>query len=408
MVTRWLGPAIVGMLLSCRGPRVGDSLETGGAGSGEVAGGGGAASGGGGHAAGGDAGTETTGGVPETGGGGATVECEGLACEPTVLYPGPADVAGSSAICDGRGSTFDGTDVYVACPMSTLATSVLLAEMVVVRVETATGGHRRLSAADEFLLGLLIERALVAVDDTHAYWFSRLADDDEHLYLRRSPKGQTQPESLVAMVAGDDGTAPAAIAVDDTHVYWSSAGHGLFRAPKTGADAAELVRAYPTVGVAVAVADGQLFWSSLDDGHLTRRDLTTGDETVVSSGPTVGYVDMCDIALGGADLFFAQCDPPYELHRIPWGAAADQDQVVTSTVDDVRLANDYLGSVAVDDAAVYFLGAEWVHRAPRTGGASVRLSHNSTGAHVAAHLVGVDARRVYWVTTDGGVLATAK
>jgi hypothetical protein len=423
-IDRWvLGLVVCLQAAACRGDPVGVASETGNSTTGGVPG---AVNpvGSGGQAGGGS--SNPSGGSPagvggsSTSSGGSTSACDGPACIPTVLF---APAGGSSQIASRSnkpGVVLDGNRIYLARQaLDATSISGLDYWLRITTVDVVSGGSRELAGPAELATPTWSDVSPLAVDSTYVYWFSRNDPIDMStwtpgpIYLRRTPKDRSAPEDLARFAAGD-GTKPLAMAVDDTYVYWTSLQQGIYRYPKTGGAGStpELVKSATGVSWPLALAGDYLYWTDVTAQQVLRKGVsatTLAEELVVSNGPTAGTKDVCGLKWTGSELYFAQCDSPYEVHRV--SAAGESDVVLGTSGEDPYLTGVTHGSLALDADNVYFLGAQYLYRVPRAGGPVVAIAQAKSSSYEAAYVIGVDDSTVYLLASDNSfsvILKVAK
>jgi hypothetical protein len=352
-------------------------------------------------------------GSPTSSGGSGTSTCDNAACVPTVLLGS----AGLGSRSYKSGVVLDGGSIYLTRQILDLtAPSALDYWLRVTMVDAVSGGTRVLSGPAELASTTWSDVTPLAIDSTDVYWFSRNDPTDMSswtpgpIYLRRTPKGRAEPTDLARFEAGA-GTTPLAIAVDDTYVYWTSLQQGIYRYPKTGGDGKtpELVKSATGVSWPLALAGDYLYWADTTTYQILRKGVsatTLSDELTVSQGPTAGTKDVCGLIWSGAELYFAQCDSPYEVHRV--GAAGESDLVLGSSGEDPNLTSVPHGSVALDADNLYFLGSQYLYRLPRTGGPAVAIAQAKSGSYEATSVFGVDDSAVYMLAGETSSILKAR
>jgi hypothetical protein len=328
--------------------------------------------------------------------------CDQGLCTPVILELG----SGNGFMLTGSGILLDGDRLYYH--VYTDQPGYTRPPRSVRWISTGGGPYHELSSSDE--VGHLDDPAddtPLAVDGTNVYWFSYLSGDPAHLQLRSAPKDGSAAATSIGIFSkpatGTLGWYPEGMAVDANYVYWLAYHDGLYRFPKTGPTTAqpELMHALPgedTFGLWIDA--GWLYWASLVNGQILRYGLTSGGNPSYVDA-TSGGADVCALDVDGATLYWAQCGAPFNLRKAGVDGANPQPLATAGT--DVARSLAMQGGVVVDDQFAYFVGSDYLHRVPKTGGQTEAIGHiqdSSLAATNPRQLVGVDGQYVYVVVFD--------
>ena len=365
---------------ACHGPPVGGPLTTGTAGGGAT-GAAGTGAGGSGHGgSGGNAsGTAGTGPLPRT----------------LTVVPG----TGSAGLGYLRMTAVENGIAYPV--VLDLSTGILSMRVVVKAITLSNGAATTLSMEDEALSGLSDGGSPVALDATHAYWWSRTLGTGSLLRLRRAPKTGGAREDVVAF---DDSVAtapgrPVVTATGGAYVYWAARGKGIFRCPTSGGCGAgpETVVTAADDIFTMLVRGDWLYWASATNGKVWRHGLTTPGDQMLDGGPTVGIAQTCDIAVSANDteLWSIQCLYPYEVRRVNITAMTGTTiaNAPNETIDETAA-----GTLAMGVDTIYFIGSDHVFSVPRTTAAATpqTLAALRTPSGVVADaIIGLDDQYLY-------------
>jgi hypothetical protein len=393
---------------ACHGPAVGGPLVDGGAGGSGGAGGLAAGTGGGrpgsGGAAAGSGGAAGTGGRSSgtggaagtggrgsgTGGGGGGASLAALAIVPGTGAPG---IGYRNMMAVDRGIAY----VAVLDPLA--GAGALSPRVIVKAIALSTGAATTLSAATEAASILAEDSAPIAVDGTHAYWFSR-TQGEAFMRLRRALKTGGGHEDVVAFEDNPGPVRPRAVATGGAHVYWATKGNGLWRCQAgAGCPGGPQLLAPSTDDIHALVVRGDwLYWASATNGKVWRRNLTSpaGDQ-MLDGGPTQALGQTCGLAVAADDteLFSIQCLWPYEVRRVNVSLMSGS-MIANATAETVDETAG--GSIALAPDLVYFMGSDHVFSVGRSGGAAAKplASVVAAGSNVRAQsIVGLDDQYVY-------------
>jgi hypothetical protein len=276
----------------------------------------------------------------------------------------------------------------------------------------------------------------IALDATHVYW----TDSATNGVFKIAKQGGDSI-TLVPQRTDKEG----ALAVGPTHVCWTSGSDGMIlRVPIEGGTPVVVAsQQFEPSGVAVDAANvywttyGQWFMAGTPKGTVMKASLETGVVTMIADnrtgagpiavdatalywsesggGDTTGGTDaVMKVPLGGGPLVTLHQAFP-NADGIPYLIGIDGSSVYYrdgglrkvplsgGNVTTVLSAFPALADARVDGAHVYWVGSGAIMRVSVDGGPQMAIV---TGDQPSA--LAVDQTNVYWINTQGAVMALAK
>lgn len=205
----------------------------------------------------------------------------------------------------------------------------------------------------------------------------------------------TPGDELDSIAAAEQ--APKFVAADETHVYWSTQDE-VRRATLGGGDLESLASGLP-VPMGLALDESHVYWVHHNDARLVRAPKHGGPMQVLATDAGSGGA-FAMVALDEASAYVRRTIA--EIVRVPKQGGAPESVVS---------GQDGIGSLALDEAWIYYLDAGAIERAPKIGGAAVTVMAaeiaRAGGYTGAAPELAVDGARVYWMSSDSGRLLSA-